>query len=304
MKREARGLEHGTSTASGGEQVRMHDSEAVYKGVAKALSFGFTEGYDQWMTEEELAAVPDKKGYNPDDPSALTRRGLWFYGPGSVNHKGLPDYTQVAGSTQYHSFRGTGKDVDVIMCRRFTCSCGACMRFDWDKCETRELIGVWDAKKKKYCNDWVRRSIKQLSGRGVSTHRSAAKAARAAEVQDMVKDVTEDTFIAINCGRDTQGFCYWLGKAAKAPYKAVDDWTDHSGTKIKKGDFVIDLIYWDRPSTDDPLLFEDEAKKATVHAEHVLHANVAPTAAADDRVRVSEAVVAEIEAEYEVFLNT
>ena len=95
-----------------------------------------------------------------------------------------------------------------------------------------------------------------------------------------------------------------LGKAAKAPYKAVHDWTDHSGTKIKKGDFVIDLIYWDRPSTDDPLLFEDEAKKATVHAEHVLHANVAPTAAADDRVRVSEAVVAEIEAEYEVFLNT
>ena len=80
--------------------------------------------------------------------------------------------------------------------------------------------------------------------------------------------------------------------------------TDYSGTKIKKGDFVIDLIYWDRPSTDDPLLFEDEAKKATVHAEHVLHANVAPTAAADDRVRVSEAVVAEIEAEYEVFLNT
>jgi hypothetical protein len=116
--------------------------------------------------------------------------------------------------------------------------------------------------------------------------------------------VAEDTFIAINCGRDTQGFCYWLGKAAKAPYKAVDDWTDHSGTKIKKGDFVIDLIYWDRPSTDDPLLFEDEAKKATVHAEHVLHANVAPTAAADDRVRVSEEVVAEIEAEYELFLNT
>ena len=304
VKREARGLEHGTSTASGGEQVRMHDSEAVYKGVAKALSFGFTEGYEKWMTKEELSAVPDKKGYNPDDLSALTRRGLWFYGPGSVNHKGLPDYTQVAGSTQYHSFRGTGKDVDVIMCRRFTCSCGACMRFDWDQCETRELIGVWDAKKKKYCNDWVRRTIRQLSGRGVSTHRSAAKAARAAEVKEMVKDVTEDTFIAINCGRDTQGFCYWLGKAAKAPYKAVHDWTDHSGTKIKKGDFVIDLIYWDRPSTDDPLLFEDEAKKATVHAEHVLHANVAPTAAADDRVRVSEAVVAEIEAEYEVFLNT
>ena len=39
-------------------------------------------------------------------------------------------------------------------------------------------------------------------------------------------------------------------------------------------------------------------------AEYVLHANVAPTAAADDRVRVSEAVVAEIEAEYEVFRNT
>ena len=96
------------------------------------------------------------------------------------------------------------------------------------------------------------------------------------------------------------------GKAAKAPNKAVDDWTDNSGTKIKKGDFVIDLVYWGRPSTDDPPLFEDEAKMATVnvHAEHVMHANVAPTAAADDRVRVSEAVVAEIEAEYEVFLNT
>lgn len=128
--------------------------------------------------------------------------------------------------------------LSVHACRRFTCSCGACMRFDWDQCETRELIGVWDAKKKKYCNDWVRRSIKQLSGRGVSTHRSSAKAARAAEVQDMVKDVTEDTFIAINCGRNTQGFCYWLGKAVKAPYKAVDDWADHSGTKIKKGDFL------------------------------------------------------------------
>lgn len=37
----------------------------------------------------------------------------------------------------------------------------------------------------------------------------------------------------------------------------------------------------------------DEAKKATVHAEHVLHADVAPTAAAGDRVRVGEAGVAE-----------
>ena len=36
-----------------------------------------------------------------------------------------------------------------------------------------------------------------------------------------------------------------------------------------------------------------------MHAEHVLHANVAPTAAADDRVRVSEEVVAAIEAEHE-----
>ena len=41
-----------------------------------------------------------------------------------------------------------------------------------------------------------------------------------------------------------------------------------------------------------------------MHAEHVLHANVAPTAAADDRMRVSEEAVAEIEAEYELFLNT
>ena len=208
MKREARGLEHATSTASGGKEVRMHDSEAVYKGVAKALSFGFKEGYDEWMTPEELAAVPDRKGYNPDDPFALTRRGMWFYGPGSVNHKGLPDYTQVKGSTAYHSFRGTGKDVDIIMCRRFTCSCGACMRFDWDQCETRSLIGVWDAKKEQYCNDWVERSIKQLSGRGVTTHRAAAKAARAVEVAEMVKDVSEGTFVAINCGRDTAEFCY------------------------------------------------------------------------------------------------
>ena len=84
----------------------------------------------------------------------------------------------------------------------------------------------------------------------------------------------------------------------KAPYKAKHDWTDHCGTTIKKGDYVIDLVYWDRPSTGDPLLFEDEAKKATVHAEHVLHANVAPAPAADDRVRVSEAVVAEIETAY------
>ena len=50
---------------------------------------------------------------------------------------------------------------------------------------------------------------------------------RYAEVKNMVKDVTKGTFIAINCGRDTQGFCYWLGKAVKAPYKAVHDWTDY-----------------------------------------------------------------------------
>ena len=156
----------------------------------------------------------------------------------------------------------------------------------------------------KYCNDWVQRSIKQLSGRGVTTHRAAAKAARAVEVAEMVKDVSEGTFVAINCGRDEAGFCYWLGKAVKAPYKAKHDWTDHCGTTIKKGDYVIDLVYWDRPSTGDPLLFEDEAKKATVHAELVLHANVAPAPAADDRVRVSEAVVAEIEAEHELFRNT
>ena len=150
----------------------------------------------------------------------------------------------------------------------------------------------------------MQRSIKQLSGRGVTTHRAAAKAARAVEVAEMVKDISEGTFVAINCGRDTAGFCYWLGKAPKAPYKAKHDWTDHCGTTIKKGDYVIDLVYWDRPSTGDPLLFEDEAKKATVHAEHVLHANVAPAPAADDRVRVSEAVVAEIEAEHELFRNT
>ena len=156
----------------------------------------------------------------------------------------------------------------------------------------------------KYCNDWVQRSIKQLTGRGVTTHRAAAKAARAVEVAEMVKDVSEGTFVAINCGRDTAGFCYWLGKAVKAPYKAKHDWTDHCGTTIKKGDYVIDLVYWDRPSTGDPLLFEDEAKKATVHAELVLHANVAPAPAADDRVRVSEAVVGEIEAEHKLFCNT
>ena len=39
-------------------------------------------------------------------------------------------------------------------------------------------------------------------------------------------------------------------------------------------------------------------------AEYVLHANVAPTAAADDRVRVSEEVVATIEAEHEIFSNS
>jgi hypothetical protein len=165
------------------------------------------------------------------------------------------------------------------------------------------LIGVWDAKKGQYCNDWVQRSIKKLSGRGVTTHRAAAKAARAVEVAEMVKDVSEGTFVAINCGRDEAGFCYWLGKAVKAPYKAKHDWTDHCGTTIKKGDYVIDLVYWDRPSTGDPLLFEDEAKKATVHAELVLHANVAPAPAADDRVRVSEAVVGEIEAEHKLFCN-
>ena len=77
----------------------------------------------------------------------------------------------------------------------------------------------------------------------------------------MVKDVSEGTFVAINCGRDEAGFCYWLGKAVKAPYKAKHDWTDHCGTTIKKGDYVIDLVYWDRPSTGDPLLFEDKAKK-------------------------------------------
>jgi hypothetical protein len=142
------------------------------------------------------------------------------------------------------------------------------------------------------------------SGRGIITHRAAAEAARAVEVADMVKDVSEGTFVAINCGRDEAGFCYWLGKAVKAPYKAKHDWTDHCSTTIKKSDYVIDLVYWDRPSTGDPLLFEDEAKKATVHAEHVLHANVAPAPAADDRVRVSEAVVAEIEAEHELFRNT
>ena len=86
----------------------------------------------------------------------------------------------------------------------------------------------------------------------------------------------------------------------RPPYKAVHDWTNHYNQKIKKGDLVIDINYYDRPLTD----FHDEKQLSTVHAEHVLHANVAPTAAADDRVRVSEAVVAEIEAEHELFRNT
>ena len=183
------------------------------------------------------------------------------------------------------------------------------MDFRWDECETRTLMGVWDSSKGEYCNDWVRRHIKQLSGRGVSTHRAAAKESRAKEVESMVTDVKAGTFIAVNCGRDMQGFCYWLAKVERPPYKAVHDWTNHYNQKIKKGDLVIDINYYDRPSTDDPLLFHDEKQVSTVHAEHVLHADVAPAVHVvvegdgDDCVRVSQAVCAAIEEEHEKFLN-
>ena len=98
VKKAARGMEHGSNTASGGNEVRMYDSEALYKGVTKAIGFGFDEGHD-WMTAEEKAARKPEKPYDPADPMAVNRRAFWFYKKGSANHKGAPDYEQAKGST-------------------------------------------------------------------------------------------------------------------------------------------------------------------------------------------------------------
>ena len=127
------------------------------------------------------------------------------------------------------------------------------------------------------------------------------QAERAAEVLELTAGIKEGDFIAIDCGRDTDGFGFWLAKARGAAYLAKHDWTDNTSTRVKVGDLVIDIDYFKRMA-HDPLVFEDEEQHTTIHADWVLHANCAPLphdVAGTAAVKVETCVVEEIETEYD-----
>ena len=144
------------------------------------------------------------------------------------------------------------------------------------------------------------RLVPQLEGRGVTTHRSKAKEERAKEVLAFTEDIDDGKFVAIDCGRDTDGFGFWLGKARGKAYLAKHDWTDFTSTKIHKGDLVINIEYY-KMMPHDLLVFEHEKQRA-IHADWVLHADCAPSphvVGGAPAVKMETKVVEEVETEYD-----
>ena len=161
------------------------------------------------------------------------------------------------------------------------------MRADFNKCETREMIGFY--KNGKYNNDFVQKRLTQVSGAGVGQRSTDAKLA----AENFVDSKAVNDFIAVNVedGRDDEGHFYWLARITRKGYKAPNDNTSMDGVKFTKGDAVLDVQWYHRPhAASDGLLFKPEQLAvATLHAESIMRIDVEVTRGTYGRVSVPQA---------------
>ena len=134
--------------------------------------------------------------------------------------------------------------------------CGdAYMRADFNKCETREMIGCY--KGGKCINDIVQKLLTQVSGAGGGQRSADAKLA----AEKFVNGKAVNDFIAVNVedGRDDEGHFYWLARITRKGCTAPNDYTSMDGVKFTKGGAVVDVQWYRRShAASDGLLFKPE----------------------------------------------
>ena len=187
-----------------------------------------------------------------------------------MDRTNLADFETVDGTMAMHSVRGCG-DKFKLLVRRFSCFCDRCMKHEYDNCETRELIGIWDEETQAYCNDWAVHKIVQKTGRGIAQRRESEKAAELAAANVYAKGLKAGTWVALDCGKrgDCDGFGFWLGRTTSESYLATAEFKD-GVTDIEVGDHVVDLQYFGRCNAEEPLEFEREPARETIHVESIL----------------------------------
>ena len=215
----------------------------------------------------------------------VTRRKLHIVEAGTVRQRGKAVWKGGKGSRECHSARGCGDPYKILL-RRFSCACWPCMRADFTKCETRELIGFY--KDGKYNNDFVPKLLQHVSGAGVGQRSQRQKDA----VKGFVNALGVGAFVAVNVedGRDDEGHFYWLARITKAGYDAPVAHTNTDGVEFSKGDAVVDVQWYHRPNAAaDGLLFKEEnLGTTTLHAGSIMLIEVGVVQRANGRVAVPQ----------------
>ena len=264
------------------EGLRMEETPHLFHNMVLRRSIGCSYG-----TSDVDDAIPAPIKNNGTLPvHTVTRRKLHLVKAGTVKQRGKAVWKGGKGSRMCHCARGCG-DKNRILLRRFSCACWPCMRAEFNKCETREMIGFY--KGGKYNNDFMQKQLAQVSGAGVGQRRADAKLA----AEKFVNGKAVNDFIAVNVedGRDDEGHFYWLARITKKGYKAPNDHTSMDGVKFTKGDAVVDVQWYHRPhAASDGLLFKPEQLAvATLHAESIMRIDVEVVRGTLGRVSVPQA---------------
>lgn len=259
----------------------MEETPELFHNMVPRRSIGCS--YDAAGVDNAIPAPVKNDGELP--VHTVTRRKLHFVKAGTVKQRGKAVWKGGKGSRECHCARGCG-DKHRILLRRFSCACLPCMSADFNKCETREMIGFY--KDGKYNNDFVPKLLTQVSGAGVGQRSADAKLA----AENFVNSKAVNDFIAVNVedGRDDEGHFYWLARIIKKGYQAPNDYTSMDGVKFTKGDAVVDVQWYHRPhAASDGLLFKPEQLAvATLHAESIMRIDVEVTRGTYGRVSVPQ----------------
>jgi hypothetical protein len=263
------------------EGVRMEDTPALFNDMVPRRSLGCKYG----VAGVDGAIPPPCKNDGSMPLHTVTRRKLHIVEAGTVRQRGKAVWKGGKGSRECHSARGCGDPYKILL-RRFSCACWPCMRADFTKCETRELIGFY--KDGKYNNDFVPKLLQHVSGAGVGQRSQRQKDA----VKGFVNALGVGAFVAVNVedGRDDEGHFYWLARITKAGYDAPVAHTNTDGVEFSKGDAVVDVQWYHRPNAAaDGLLFKEEnLATTTLHAGSIMLIEVGVVQRANGRVAVPQ----------------
>ena len=259
----------------------MEDTPALFNDMVPRRSLGCKYG----VAGVDGAIPPPCKNDGSMPLHTVTRRKLHIVEAGTVRQRGKAVWKGGKGSRECHSARGCGDPYKILL-RRFSCACWPCMRADFTKCETRELIGFY--KDGKYNNDFVPKLLQHVSGAGVGQRSQRQKDA----VKGFVNVLGVGAFVAVNVedGRDDEGHFYWLARITKAGYDAPVAHTNTDGVEFSKGDAVVDVQWYHRPNAAaDGLLFKEEnLATTTLHAGSIMLIEVGVVQRANGRVAVPQ----------------